>query len=331
MAEQSTPSVSVIVSVYNCETFLAEAIDSILAQTVTDFEMLIVDDGSNDSSADIIRSYQNRDSRIRFFQLERNLGVAAGRNRALTEATGDYITLMDCDDISLPERLEKQMTFLQANPEVGAVGTSGQAVSSDLAPLFDLNMPQHHSLIVLDMFVSVALIYSTIMLRRDVLNSIGGYDTARLAGEERDLTWRLLVDAKLTFANLPEQLLLYRQHERSLSHNKDSTLQAHRHEVMKRMLMHVWGEAPAGTLDRFLQMRLGERLGWADRRTAKTDILRLIESLITYNLVNADDRPMLLAAMERRLESAAPRRWQQFCHWRRRHFGRPSTGRDTRS
>ena len=176
------PLVSVVMAVYNGEDYLAEAIDSMLAQTLSDFELLIVDDGSQDNSAQIVRSYQNRDGRIRFFQLERNMGVADARNHAIAQAMGKYTTFMDCDDISLPERLEKQVAFLRANSNVEAVGTSGQAVSETLAPLFDLCMPQHHAIIVLDMFIGVGLIFNTTMLRTDLLKAVGAYDAGRTGG-----------------------------------------------------------------------------------------------------------------------------------------------------
>ena len=124
------PLVSVIMPVYNGEKYLAEAIDSILA---TDRSLissyLIVDYGSQDKSAEIIRSYEKRDRRIRFFQLERNMGAAVARNRGDLQLQSWRLTLlgMDCDDISLPERLQKQVVFLQSNPDIGAVGVSGQA------------------------------------------------------------------------------------------------------------------------------------------------------------------------------------------------------------
>ena len=100
--------------VYNGEKYVGEAIDSILAQTFSDFELIIVDDGSQDRSAEVIREYEKRDERIRFLRHERNRGEAAARNRGLDAATGDYIAAMDCDDLSLPQRLEEQVRYLQS-------------------------------------------------------------------------------------------------------------------------------------------------------------------------------------------------------------------------
>ena len=106
---------------YNAEKYINEAIDSILAQTFTDFEFIIIDDGSTDSTCAIVESYS--DSRIRFFKNEHNLGVAATLNRGLDLARGEYIARMDADDISLPTRFEKQAAYMDSHPDVVVCGT----------------------------------------------------------------------------------------------------------------------------------------------------------------------------------------------------------------
>ena len=316
------PLVSVIMAVYNGELYLAQAIDSVLSQTLTDFELLIVDDGSQDSSAKIIRSYQKRDSRIRFFQLETNRGISDARNRAIAEANSKYATIMDCDDICMPQRLEQQVAFLEAHPEIGLVGVSGRAVDKDLSPLFELNMQRNHCLIVLEMFIGVGLMFQTIMTSLAALTAVGGYAPGRRTGEERDLTWRLLTEGRLKFANLRDHLLIYRRHESSVSHSQQAGLQAERDEIRTRMLRQLWDEAPPDTLVRFRRLRLYRKLSWTERRAAKKDILRLIEALIAKDLVDAKDRPLLLAHMNRRLEGTMPRHWQICLHWCRYRISR---------
>ncbi len=115
------PRVTVLMSVYNGEKYLREAIDSILNQTFKDFEFLIIDDGSTDSSADIIRSYT--DFRIRLIQNEKNIGLTRSLNKGLKLAKGEYIARMDVDDISLPIRFEKQVSFLDKYEDVKLVGS----------------------------------------------------------------------------------------------------------------------------------------------------------------------------------------------------------------
>ena len=305
-------------AVFNGEAYLAEAINSILAQTLTDFEFLIVDDGSNDKSAEIVRSWQERDSRIRFFQLDANMGMADARNHGIGKAAGEYITMMDCDDISLPRRLEMQVDFLESNPDVGAVGVSGQAVNEDLTKLqFELKAPADHCPIVLANFVGVSFIYTTVMARSAIMRAVGGYQAGRRSGEERELYWRMLWDTRTRFANLPENLYLYRQHGKSFSANRDARMRAQTKDARAIMLRQLWGEAPDDTLGRFESMALGRKLNWRQRQAARRDMKRLINAIAAEGLVAPDELPRLADAANRRLEGAAPRLWQKFLHWRR--------------
>ena len=133
----------------------------------------------------------------------------------------------------------------------------------------------------------------------------------------------MLWQTGIRFANLSDALLLYRRHEWSNSVNRDHLLQAQVLEVLPLMLQRIWNEAPEATMKRFFRMRVGHKFSWAERRAAKRDIMRLIESMIAAGWVEQGDRPQLIAAMNRRLERVSPRLWQRFCHWRRRHFGGP--------
>ena len=157
------PLVSVVMPVFNGEMWLTEAIDSILAQTFTDFELLIVDDGSRDSSAEIIRGYEKRDERIRFFQLECNSGTAVARNHAIAASIGTYITYMDCDDVCLPERLQKQVDFLDSNCDIGVVGTHAKAVSENMQHLYDRTPPERHALILLDQYIGEPFVHASVI------------------------------------------------------------------------------------------------------------------------------------------------------------------------
>ncbi|HKQ33129.1 MAG TPA: glycosyltransferase family A protein, partial [Thermodesulfobacteriota bacterium] len=116
-----TPKVTVLMTVYNGEKFLNEAIDGILNQTFRDFEFLIINDGSTDGSREIIKSY--KDPRINLVDNESNIGLTASLNRGLSLAGGEYIARQDADDISLPERLEKQISILERNPDIALLGS----------------------------------------------------------------------------------------------------------------------------------------------------------------------------------------------------------------
>ncbi|MCY3867896.1 MAG: glycosyltransferase family 2 protein [Chloroflexi bacterium] len=143
------PAVSVVMPVYNGECYLAEAIESILGQTFTDFEFIIVDDGSRDGSAAIIHDFAKRDERIRVIQHERNRGLTSARNSGIAASRGQFVAAMDHDDISLPRRIEKQADFLHSHPRLGLVGTHVRTLLPDLSVLRIDEFPQCHAEIVL--------------------------------------------------------------------------------------------------------------------------------------------------------------------------------------
>ncbi|MCY3779182.1 MAG: glycosyltransferase family 2 protein [Chloroflexi bacterium] len=317
-----SPQLSVIMPVYNGEKYLAEAIESILAQTFTDFEFLIVDDGSTDRSVEIIKSYGNRDSRIRCFQHMENLGSPSSRNHGIAEARGEYIATMDCDDISLPQRFERQIAFMRANPDIGLLGTGVQAVDADLNPTYLFNLPRQHAHIALNLFIGFFFVHSSTLIRRQYLDAVGCYDTKYRHLDDLYLYFRLLADTQIRFANLREVLVLYRIHPLGKSRSLTAERRAVLRQPQLRSLKLLGGERPEATVERFERLRANEKLGWADRRAAKRDITRLVESMIAHSWVDADDRPLLIDAMNRHLEQASPRLWQQFCHWRRHHFPR---------
>jgi len=204
------PRVSVVMSVYNGEKYLREAIDSILAQTFTDFEFIIIDDGSTDRSPQIIDEYA--DGRIRFIRNDRNIGLTLSLNKGLKTAHGEYIARMDCDDVSLPERLAKQIAFMDANREVGACGT--WALDIDHAGKV---IGKRETLVgeQLDNFYwRTSLIHSSSMFR---FNPSGGpwYDPTAPVSQDYDLWLRIRTERKLS--NLAEHLLLYRVHDESIT------------------------------------------------------------------------------------------------------------------
>jgi len=304
--------------VFNHEKYVAEAIESILAQTFTDFEFIIVDDGSQDRSAEIIRDYERQDDRVRFLELEHNVGKAAAKNHGIEAARGEYIVGMDSDDVSLPERLQKQVDFLRANPEIGALGTCGIWTDEELNPRRHWDVPEKHAHNVYNIFLGWLVLGTSLMIRRDILNAIGGYELSRKRGNDIELVSRLICRTRL--ANLPDRLYLYRKHDGQYPWAKGKHDWA---DLLARLLFRLWGEAPQASLDRFDRVRRGwGKLNWLERRRAKHDIKRLIESMITANWIEEEDRAYLIDVMNMQLERTSPRLWQMFCHWRRHHFGR---------
>ena len=248
-------TISVIMPVYNGERYLAEAIASILGQTYADFEFIIVDDGSKDGSARIIREYAERDPRIQFIRLERNQGRACARNSGIAVAKGKYIAMMDCDDVCLPDRLRKQVNYLEAHPEIDVVGITIWFADQDLKPLAPLPMPLEHPLIAWEQFFGANIAYP-VLLRHEPLIAVGGYEERRNFCDDKELWSRLLPISR--FANLSDVLMLYRQHPQSSSMKHRKRQQAASAEILKRTLERLWGEAPAETLRRFQKVRWRE-------------------------------------------------------------------------
>ena len=316
------PLVSVVMPVYNSELYLAEAIESILAQTFTDFEFIIVDDGSEDNSAAIIRQYAERDPRIQLLRLEENRGHGAARNLGLAGAKGEYIAGQDSDDISLPERLGRQVRLLQSQPEIGAVSVYARVVSEELNPVYNRESAQRHAEIVLDCFIgmlSAPFQHAAIMMRRQLILDAGGYDNSLRYSPDCELITRLL--GHTMFANIAEHLYLYRLRAGQMTSHTNARRANDMLLVRQRRLQRLWGEAPIDTLELLARVRPRSKLTWRERCAAKRDIKRLIDSLIAARWVDASERPLLIAVMNRRLEQVSPRLWQLFCHWLRHHFG----------
>ncbi len=316
------PQVSVIMPVYDREKYVGAAIDSILEQTFTNFELIIVDDGSTDGTAEIARRYADRDKRIKHVRLPTNKGEANARNVGIGQARGDFITSMDSDDISLPGRLQQQVEFLQTHAEVDAVGVGTRMVNEDLSPKLDYKLSPHHGIIVLQMLIGgAAVLQGTLMARRAPIMKSAGYDTRFLNGTDFEYFLRMVWEQQIRFANLLTPLYIYRRHEASLTHTHTwpSTASV---EARRRALELLWGRAPAGTLERFTDVHFGEKLARSERRAAKRDLMRLIDAMIAADWVDAGERGLMLAEMNRRLEGTLPRRWLLLLHWYRHRIQR---------
>ncbi len=221
------PLVTVLLPVYNAEKYLAEAVESILTQTFRDYELLIINDGSTDRSAEIIRSFQ--DKRVRLVTNETNLKLIATLNKGIELARGKYIVRMDADDISLPERLQKQVDFMETHPEVGVCGTwfaplgrSGRIVQ----------YPENDESIRIMMLYQTPFCHPSVILRKEVIekNKIS-YSSNFIHCEDYELWARL--SSHTRFANIPEALLQYRLHENSISASNQGIQRGKTYDVIR--------------------------------------------------------------------------------------------------
>ena len=207
---QNNPKISVLLPVYNCELYIKDAIDSILNQTFTDFELLVIDDASTDKTVEIIKSYT--DNRIILTQKPKNLGYTDSLNYGLSIAKGEYIARMDGDDLSLPTRFEKQVTYLDKHTDVVLCGANYSIIGTEIIN----KLPENNDEIQIQFIRNNCIAHPVVMLRKSILkeNEIV-YDVTKEPAEDFDLWVRLLNYGKLH--NLQEVLLNYRVHQKQVS------------------------------------------------------------------------------------------------------------------
>lgn len=214
------PAVSVILPVYNGQEYLGSAIDSILAQEMSDFELLIIDDGSTDDSFHIASAYN--DSRIVIIRNHRNLGLPSALNIGIEHASSDLIARQDQDDTSSTARLASQVEFLSAHPDVGVVGTWGRVVSTG-SPESVINEHRHPTgdgELRWRLLWNSPFVHSSVMMRRSLVRQVGGYApvAARSMPEDYDL-WVRLSDV-CSLANIPRFLQTYRETASGMSRQR---------------------------------------------------------------------------------------------------------------
>lgn len=213
-----TPLISVVIPCYNAEPYIREAVSSILAQSFSDFELIIVDDRSTDESSALVR--QLYDSRIRLLENQVRLGISLTRNRGLDEARGKYIAVLDADDISHPLRLEKQVRFLDRNPEFGLVGSWVRTIDQQSARRSEKwRLGARPDTIPSILLFKNYFCHSAVMMRLEAIPP-EGYDSTLPIGEDHDL-W-LKITRRWKAWNLPHYLTSYRVHtESTVKRNPD--------------------------------------------------------------------------------------------------------------
>lgn len=220
------PTVSVLLAVYNGAQYIQEAIDSILKQTLTQLELIIIDDGSSDDSVAIIQTF--KDKRIIFLKNEVNRRKSYTLNRAISIAKGKYLSIMDQDDIAFPQKLERQVSFMEARPEIGICGTQfqtfGQYVDSEVS-----KYPLSHEEIQLLQLYASPFAHPSVLIRRSALEKLDNFYHENIIAEDYHLWSRLLLVTK--GANLPEVLLHYRIHPSSITKVFSKTIEQEQKQI----------------------------------------------------------------------------------------------------
>ncbi|HEY3101027.1 MAG TPA: glycosyltransferase [Methylomirabilota bacterium] len=201
----SPPAVSVLMAVYNGAPWVADAARSVLAQTLGDLELLVVDDGSSDATRDVLAGV--RDPRLRL-ECRPHEGLTPALNHGLRLARAPLVARLDADDIALPERLARQAAFLEAHPEIGVVGSAAREINGDGREVRVVRPPEEDGALRRALIRRNPMLHSTVMMRRRVVEAVGGYDPRFAVAQDYDLWIRLAAVTRL--ANLPEALVVRR-------------------------------------------------------------------------------------------------------------------------
>jgi glycosyltransferase involved in cell wall biosynthesis len=240
------PRVSVILPVFNSEAFIKESIDSVLRQTFSNFELIVIDDASTDRTVDVVKTYA--DPRLVLVEKKTNTGYTFSLNHGLAISAGEYIARMDADDIMADNRIKEQVEFMDTHSELAASGT-WYKLTKENRIVSEPSLPEEVKVTLLDY---CCLAHPTSMIRRQLLLTAGlKYDPVREPAEDYDLWTRLVAFGNL--ANLPRVLLNYRQHDRQVSRLYAEKQHQQAEHSRKRMLNYLIPEASGEELGRHLQ------------------------------------------------------------------------------
>lgn len=252
------PSISVLMPCFDARDTIAESVESILAQTFADFELILFDDGSTDGTTEIALDYATKDDRIRVLRSE-HVGIVPALQRLSREAKGHYLARMDADDLARPDRLALQFEFMEANPQLALCGSKVEIVGNGIASgrrRYEewINGLLDHHAIARDIFVECPIPHPTFFMRRDAFEEVGGYRDKGWP-EDYDLVMRLHA-AEHRMAKVPETLLQWRHHDGRASMT-DSGYTLERFRALKRNFLeslhlyhrpefHQWGAGEVG-------------------------------------------------------------------------------------
>lgn len=232
------PKISVIMPNYNCERYLSEAIESILNQTFTDFEFIIIDDWSTDNSWNIIQEYAKKDSRIVAIKNEKNLKICKTLNKWIEIAKWKYIARMDSDDISIIDRFEKQIQFLDKNLDVWIVGWTMEIMDENWNIYSQRRYNLNDDEIRKKLFRYSPFCHPVVMIRTSILKQSWNYDEKQVFAEDYDLYFRIWKCAQ--FANLENNLIKYRMFKNNSTTKKLKEMELKTLLIRKKAVKEYW-------------------------------------------------------------------------------------------
>lgn len=300
------PLVSILMPVYNSQDYLMDAVKSITAQNLTDFEFIIIDDGSTDKTTEMLENFRRSDNRIIIHRNPQNSGIAASLNTGLELARGKYIARMDADDISLPDRLEKQVRYMETHSEVGVCGSWAEIIGGHANEIW--KYPSAHNDIYAKMLFSCTLVHPSVIMRASTLKRYDlQYDINASHFEDYDLWSRAL--PLIQFANIPEPLLKYRVHEANTGNLHGNEQREGRIVIYKRFFSQLKMEYSNDDLD------LHESIGLNNYGVDKAFLKRARKWL--EKISQANRRARLIPSDV--ISSELGEHWTQICKFSRAH------------
>ena len=294
------PKLSVITPVYNREKYLPECIDSILNQTFKDFEFILIDDHSTDGSLKIIKEYESKDNRVKFLSNKLNLGATKSFNNGLNISVGKYIARMDSDDISMPERFQKQIDLFENWTELEVLGTGAILINGDGVEIGRKKFPSDYKKIKKILMSGVPVFDPSVIIRSETLKQIGGFDN-RLAPADDYHLWLSLFKNKKIISNLNDYLIKYRIHDSNLSKLQLSE------QLKKTYIAKKIYESNLPT-DDYLKQNKSDQLNefeniiitkWKIRETRFNDILLILELYFNdKNNINKSNQNKILILLQ---------------------------------
>lgn len=312
-APPQQPRVTVVLPVWNAGDYLAAAVESIRAQTLADWELLAIDDGSTDGSRQTLEDFARSDRRI-VVTSRPNRGLAATLQEGIEQARSGIVALMNADDISHPDRLARQLAFLERHPTVAALGTQTRLLVDDRATTTESRLPLSPEACRRFLPVAPPLAHPTVMLRREAVLAVGGYRPQSYV-EDYDL-WLRLAD-RFDLANLPDALLDYRLHDGQFSSARDEKVAVATLVVRAAAAERRAGRPDpldGGSADQVTAADLGIRVADIVAQVRSAALGRAEQVLAATGSSNRADRELALLD-DHWTATADPRRWQAAHDW----------------
>ncbi len=278
----NNPKITVLMSAYNAEKYLAEALESIMNQTYQDFELVIVNDGSTDKTEAIIQEYATKDKRIVVINNSVNQGLTKSLNLGLAQARGEYVARLDADDVAWPERLAKQYQFMESHPELALIGSWAEIIDEQGASKGYLRGETDEALFRFKMTLVNQLVHSTFFFKTELARAQGGYNEAYQYVQDYEFSSRLMKKYRLN--NQPEVLVKFRTHAKAITKNKEikEAYQDYALKVIRDNLQSLI-KIDQPTFERLARALIikntDQRLRWTDYREIKNILTELREAV----------------------------------------------------